>query len=275
MNKSSSLRNLIIFSIITLSAGWLGAWVNTVIPSPSPQESLGLLLFLLLPFLGVFLLRGFGKDGWADFGLRLNFKGNLGWHALALLVFPVAIALTLLLGALFGVVSFEGLVNKGGGALFSALAIGLAGSFFKNIAEEFAWRGYLTPRFKSLGLGDLSNHLLTGLLWGLWHVPYWMFLLGPEFIREYTGQSMAGFILWGMVGIFPLSIVLGELRLKTGSLWPAILTHTVLNAINPQLLHGGFVILKPQTERIFSPGNEGLVMMLLTLLVGLWMLRKK
>jgi membrane protease YdiL (CAAX protease family) len=275
MTKSTTQRNLIIFSLVTISAGWIGAWLNTVIPSPSPQESLGLLTFLLLPFLAVFLLRGFGKDGWADFGLRLNLKGNMGWYALALLVFPAMIALTLLLGAFFGLVSFEGLANKGASALFSALAIGFSGSLIKNIAEEFAWRGYLTPRFQALGLGDLSNHLLTGLIWGLWHVPYWLFLLGPDLIGEYTGQSVLEFILWALIGIFPLAIVLGELRLKSGSLWPAFLTHTVLNAINPQLQFGGFIILKPQVERIFSPGNEGLVMMLLTLLVGVWILRKK
>jgi hypothetical protein len=63
MNKSTAFRNLVIFTLLALSAGWIGAWVNTFVPSPSPQESLGLLLFLLLPFLGVFVLRGFGKDG--------------------------------------------------------------------------------------------------------------------------------------------------------------------------------------------------------------------
>jgi membrane protease YdiL (CAAX protease family) len=51
-------------------------------------------------------------------------------------------------------VSFEGLARQGSGALLSALAIGFAGSLLKNIGEEFAWRGYLTPRFKALGLGN-------------------------------------------------------------------------------------------------------------------------
>lgn len=275
MNKSSALRNLIIFSIVTLAAGWIGAWVNTVVPSPSPQESLGILIFLLLPFLTVFLLRGFGGDGWKDFGLRLNLKGNWGWYAFALLVYPASILLTLGLGAIFGAVSFEGLRTQGFGVLLAATGLGFAMSLLKNIGEEFAWRGYLTPRFKALSLGNFTNHMLTGLIWGLWHVPYWLFLLGPDLINEYSSLGVTGFIVMGLVGIFPTALILGELRLKTDSLWPAFLAHNVLNAINAPLVLGGFVILRPKTELFFSPGNEGLIMMVIFWALGLWMLRKK
>ncbi len=275
MNKSTASRNLIIFTVVTLSAGWLGAWINTVIPSPSPQESLGILIFLLLPFLAVFLLRGFGKDGWKDFGLRLNLKGNRGWYALALLVYPASILLTLGLGAVFGAVSFEGLRTQGFGALLAAIAIGFAGSLLKNVGEEFAWRGYLTPRFKALGLGNFPNHMLTGVIWGLWHVPYWLFLLDPELINEYSSLGMTGFILMGLIAIFPTALVFGELRLKTGSLWPAFLAHNAINAINAPLVLGGFVTFKSNTEFFFSPGTEGLMMMILFWALGLWMLRKK
>lgn len=275
MNKSTLARNLIIFSIITLAAGWIGVWVNTVVPSPNPQESLGILVFLFLPLLTVFVLRGFGGDGWKDFGLRLNLKGNGIWYALALLAYPVAIFLTLALGAVFGAVSFEGLRAQGFGALLAAIGIGFAGSLVKNIGEEFAWRGYLTPRFKALGLENFTNHMLTGLIWGLWHVPYWLFLLGPDVINAYSSLGVTGFILMALVGIFPTALFMGELRLKTGSLWPAFLAHTVLNAINAPLVLGGFVTLRPGTALFFSPGNEGLIMMVIFWVLGLWMLKKR
>ena len=61
----------------------------------------------------VFILRGFGKDGWKDFGLRLNLKGNWGWYAFALLIYPVSISLALILGAMFGAVSFDALHRQG------------------------------------------------------------------------------------------------------------------------------------------------------------------
>lgn len=274
MEKSTTLRNLIIFAIISLSAGWLGAWVNTVIPSPSPQESLGILIFLLLPFLTVFLLRGFGKDGWKDFGLRLNLKGNWGWYLLALLMYPASILLTLGLGAVFGTVSFEGLRSQGFGALFSVIGLGFAMSLMKNIGEEFAWRGYLTPRFKALGLGSFTNHMLTGVIWGLWHIPYWLFLLGPDIINEYSNLGATGFIVMGLIGIFPTALVYGELRLKTDSLWPAFLAHNVTNAMSAQLVMEGFVNINPNAEIIFTPGLDGLLMMAFSWILGIWMLRK-
>ena len=275
MSKSTTLRNLVIFTILALSAGWIGAWVNTVVPSPSPQESLGILIFITLPFLAAFLLRGFGGDGWKDFGLRLNLKGNWGWYLLALLMYPAATLLTLGLGAVFGSVSFEGLRSQGFGALLSVIGLGFAMSLMKNIGEEFSWRGYLTPRFKALGLGDFANHMLTGLIWGLWHVPYWLFILGPAIINEYSGLGVTGFVVLGLVGIFPTALVYGELRLKTDSLWPAFLAHNVINAMSAQLIIDGFVHLKPNTELFFSPGLDGLLMIAFSWILGIWMLRKK
>ena len=275
MSKSTVLRNLVIFTILALSAGWLGAWVNMVVPSPSPQQSLGILIFIMLPFLAVFLLRGFGKDGWKDFGLRLNLKGNWGWYLLALLMYSAATLLTLGLGAVFGSVSFEGLRTQGFGALLSVIGLGFAMSLMKNIGEEFAWRGYLTPRFKALGLGNFANHMLTGAIWGLWHIPYWLFMLGPAIINEYSSLGVTGFIVMGLLGIFPTALVYGELRLKTDSLWPAFLAHNVTNAMSAQLVMEGFVTLKPNTELFFSPGLDGLLMIAFSWILGIWMLQKK
>ena len=274
MNKSTTLRNLIIFSTISLAAGWIGAWVNTVVPSPSLQESLGILVFIMFPFLAVFLLRGLGGDGWKDFGLRLNLKGNWGWYLLSLLMYPASILLTLGLGAVFGVVSFDGLRSQGFGALLSAIGLGFAMSLMKNIGEEFAWRGYLTPRFKALGFGDFANHMLTGVIWGLWHIPYWLFMLGPAIINEYSSLGVTGFVVMGLVGIFPTALVYGELRMKTDSLWPAFLAHNAINALSPQLVMMGFVNLKPNSELFFSPGLDGLLMMAFSWILGIWILRK-
>jgi len=120
-------------------------------------------------------MRGFGGGGWKEFGLRHNLKGNWGWYLLSLLVYTASITLTLGLDVIFGAVSFKGLLTKGFSALLIAISTAFAGSLIKNIAEEFSWRGYLTPHFEALGLGSFSNHMLTGLIWGLWHVPVWLF----------------------------------------------------------------------------------------------------
>jgi membrane protease YdiL (CAAX protease family) len=269
MNKS--LRNIIIFVMVTILCGWFAVWINTQIPSPSPQQSLGLLFWIIAPLLTSFLLRGLGKDGWADFGLGLNLKGNWGWYALSILIYPVTILFTLGLSALFGASS----LNRSLSDLLPIILLGIAASLIKNIGEEFAWRGYLTPRFKALGVSDFSNHMLTALIWGTWHIPYWIFFLGENVIKSYSDNGMTWFIIIGILGIFPTALVFGELRLKTNSVWPAYIAHNITNAISGQLIIDGFIKFKPNAELIFSPNTDGIIIMILFWAVGLWMMKKR
>jgi membrane protease YdiL (CAAX protease family) len=269
MNKI--LRNLIIFSVVAVSCGWLAMWINTQIPSPSPQQSLGMLIWILLPLLTVLLLRGPGKDGWADFGLKLNLRGNGSWYALAILAYPITIMLTIGLGAATGALSTHRTFSE----LLPVIGFGLATSLIKNIGEEFAWRGYLTPRFKALGLSNFVNHMLTALIWGLWHLPYWLFFLGNDIVNSYTSLGMTWFVALGFIGLFPTSLVFGELRLKTGSLWPAYIAHNITNALSAQLIIEGFIKFKPGAELIFSPNLDGFLMMGLFWGIGLWMLKRR
>jgi len=273
--NSKSIRNLIIFTIVTLGCGWFGAWINTQVPSPSPQQSLGLLIWILAPLLTVLILRSLGKDGWSDFGLRFNFKGNLGWYLFAFLLYPVTIAVTLLLGRVFRVVSFDGLATRGFPALFQVILIGFASSLFKNIFEEFAWRGYLTPRFQALGLSNVHNHLLTGIIWALWHVPYWIHFLDEGTISGYTSIGLTGFIIMGILGIFPISFVLGELRLKTNSVWSPYLAHNMTNVLTAPLVLQGFINLKPGSEIFFAPGTDGIIMMVIFFGLWFWMTKRR
>jgi membrane protease YdiL (CAAX protease family) len=268
MNKI--LRNLLVFSFVAITCGWLALWINQQIPSPSPQQGLGMLIWITAPLITGLLLRGFGKDGWLDFGLRLNLKGNWGWYALALLIYPITIILTLSLSTLFGTSSYERSYSD----LLPIILFGLAASLIKNIGEEFAWRGYLTPRFKALGLSDFINHMLTGLIWGLWHIPYWIFFLGKDMLNSYTSIGMTWFVIMALLGVFPLAFVFGELRLKTNSVWPAYIAHNITNAASAQLIAKGFVKFKPNAEFIFSPNNEGIIMMILFWAIGLWMLKR-
>lgn len=269
MNKS--IRNIAIFTIVAITCGWFAVWVNTQIPSPNPQQSLGILIWILAPLVTSLLLRGFGKDGWDDFGLKLNLRGNGLWYALSFLIFPLTIALTVVLGMATGALSTHRTFSE----LLPVIGFGLAASLIKNIGEEFAWRGYLTPRFKALGLNNFANHMLTALIWGMWHIPYWIFFLGKNVINSYTSIGMTWFVVLGFVALFPTALVFGELRLKTNSVWPAYIAHNITNAISAQLIIDGFIKFKPNADFIFSPNTDGLIMMILFWAIGLWMLKKK
>ena len=94
--------------------------------------------------------------------------------------------------------------------------------------EELGWRGWLQTAL--LPLGTWPALLLTGAVWGLWHSP--IILLGYNFARpDLTGVlfMIGGCVAWG--------VLLGWLRLRSASLWPAVLAHGSLNAV------GGVILL--------------------------------
>ena len=104
-DKERTKRNLVIFIVSVLGSAALAGVIEplTVPPGADPCTSgLGQLLWIIAPLGVMLLLRIFGGDGWADFGLRPNFKGNGFWWLVSGLVFPVVITISVLLGALLG-----------------------------------------------------------------------------------------------------------------------------------------------------------------------------
>ena len=87
--------------------------------------------------------------------------------------------------------------------------------------EEIGWRGWLLPHL--LPLGTWPALIVSGVIWGVWHSP--LLLLGYNFgLTDWRGVAlMAGAcMLWGTL--------LGWMRLRTGSVWPAAFAHGALNA---------------------------------------------
>lgn len=100
---------------------------------------------------------------------------------------------------------------------FAAVTVNALAAF----GEELGWRGFLLPALQQYG--TWTALLVSGLVWGLWHAP--IVLLGYNFGRtDITGVLLmtAGCIGWG--------ILFGFLRLRSGSLWPAVFAHGALNA---------------------------------------------
>jgi membrane protease YdiL (CAAX protease family) len=223
------------------------------------SESLGMLLWIITPLAACLILRGFAGGGWEDLGIKPKFKGNLLGYIVAVLVFPVVIALILIVGKMLGVTFFSGFREGRINVFLRLFSLALLPGFFKNIFEEFGWRGYLTPKIKSLNVNDYIGHLIVGLIWALWHIPYYLFFLDRGIISDYTTLSLGFFIPLALLSIIAYSFAFGEIRLLTNSIWPVVLMHMVEDALVNPLLIEDFIRIRPGMDFLFSPGVSILV----------------
>jgi hypothetical protein len=99
--KMRTKTSLIVFIIVTLASGWLGVLLDLVIKNNEQENSLGMLLWLVLPLLASIILRWINRDG-KGMGIRPNFNRNLKWYFVALIVYPLITMITVGLGVLWG-----------------------------------------------------------------------------------------------------------------------------------------------------------------------------
>ncbi|MGH7921871.1 MAG: CPBP family intramembrane glutamic endopeptidase, partial [Candidatus Dormibacteraceae bacterium] len=112
--------------------------------------------------------------------------------------------------------------------LFQDLVLAVLANCLFTLGEEFGWRGHLVPRLAPFG--ELWAALIVGVLWGLWHAP----LIGLDGY-EYGVESWLAAPFFCLFTI-PLSGILTWLRRRSGSTWPCVLLHAVVNQAGPIVL---------------------------------------
>jgi len=269
----TTIRNLTIFIIVVLVIGWIGRGLDVIMNRPS-SEGLGILLWLTAPLVVSLLLRAFAGDGWKDFGIKPNLRGNIPWYVVALFVYPVLTVLVLIIGRGLGLIAFPDFSLNTIGLIAQVFALGILPQFVKNIFEEAAWRGYLAPKVYSLRLNDFTGHFIVGLVWGAWHIPYYLFFLDRAILQDFTTLNLSVFIPLSILVMISWAMVYGEIRLLTNSIWPAVLMHTVEDSFLNQLFTEHHIAIVPGTDWLVSPVN-GLISIafFIAVAVGLRQLR--
>jgi len=241
MNNSKTLRNIIIFVVISLACGWIGLLFDKAIEPSTNEQSLGMGIWLIFPLLTTLLLRLFAGDGWKDIGFGLQIKGNIKWYIASLIIFPLVTALIICIGMMFGWVSIAGFRTQ---AYLSVFVVAVAGGLVKNFFEESVWRGYLTAKLLTTKINDIWLYLIVGGVWGLWHLPYYLYFL-PE-ADMYTVLSVSRFA-FAIVSVFTMicwSVMFVELYRLTKSIWSVVLLHTIEDSVvNHLIIDGHFIIL--------------------------------
>lgn len=127
-----------------------------------------------------------------------------------------------------------------------------------------------------LRLNDFVGHLIVGLVWGAWHIPYYLFYLDRAVLQSFTTLDLTAFIPLSIVVMISWAMVYGEIRLLTNSIWPAILMHMVEDAFLNQLFTEHHIRIIPGTDWLVSPIN-GLISIFffIAIGVGLRQLRKR
>lgn len=110
----------------------------------------------------------------------------------------------------------------GKGLLFALLLL---------IGEEYAWRGYLLPRFSSVW-GPLKGTIAVGLVWAIWHGPL-VFGLASKLN---TGTDPLLLSIVQMTAVFVFSFPFAFSYFKSGSVIPPAIFHFIWNWLNPAIL---------------------------------------
>lgn len=230
--QTSGFRNLVLYLVIAFGWAWL-FWVPEALRQQGiieiPQALAGLHMegqpAAWGPLIGAVVVAFLqnGLQGARDlFASMIRVKFSFWWYLVAIGLLPAIVGLAQLVAVMSG----EDVPVSP--ALAEPISIPIAFVFIFFLAgplqEEAGWRGTATeamqPRF-----GALWASLVTGVIWGLWHIP--LFFMVREDI--YYNRPFLGLLISTML----LSVLFTWVYRNTrNSLFAAMLIHTSWNWSN-------------------------------------------
>ena len=100
---------------------------------------------------------------------------------------------------------------------------GAAETLIFSLGEEIGWRGLLVPELARM-TSFTKTALVSGIVWAAWHMPV-------IFLADYNSAGtpdLYGAAMFAVM-IIAISFPFAWLRLKSGSLWTAVMLHTTHN----------------------------------------------
>ncbi|WP_445359991.1 CPBP family intramembrane glutamic endopeptidase [Microbulbifer sp. EKSA005] len=92
------------------------------------------------------------------------------------------------------------------------------------LGEEIGWRGLLVPELSKL-MSFSGIALTSGFIWAAWH---WPMMVAGVYGNETAPLSYQLFFF--TLGLMSMSVIMTYVRLKTNSVWPAVIFHMSHNA---------------------------------------------
>ncbi|WP_292374799.1 type II CAAX prenyl endopeptidase Rce1 family protein [Methanosarcina sp. UBA411] len=263
MNKKL-FRNTVIFIVIVILSGWIGALVDSLLTEQSKGDSTGMGIWLVLPMLAAIAITIFSRGSWSDIGFKPNFKGNIKWYLIAALIFPVVTAIVLIIGDMTKWIDLSAFDLRPFILLFSST---LLISFIIDIFDGAPLYGYLTSQLVKLNLNDWKIYLTVGIVWGMWHIPYYLVFLPETDMQVVLPVSRTIFSIISIITMICWAVMFIELYRVTNSIWPGVVLHMVEDSLINPLVISGFISIAAGKEILISP-ITGIITSILYLLVG-------
>lgn len=130
------------------------------------------------------------------------------------------------------------------------------------LGEELGWRGLLVPELTKL-VSFRAVGLLSGSIWILFHVPGILF--AGYHSRAPVWYGLAAF----SVSFMALSFVLAWLRLKSGSVWTAVILHASHNLFI-QNVFDRLTVSRGATQYVTTEFGVGLAVVYTAVAVACW-----
>lgn len=226
---SKNTKGILAFLAISFGIAWGGMFGARLGFGLSLVNPLVQLPFAFSPAVAAIIVRKWvTREGFADAGLRLHWRGNIRWYVVSWLAPLVLAAVTVAIAAVIGVWHFDlspldqVIPGMPGWAFVTVLMLVIPLLAPIYWGEEFGWTSYL--RLRLWTDRPALSVIGTGLIWAVWHYP--LAFLG---YIEFTNVTL-GLLVWTVSFQFQ-EILLAWLRVRTGSIWPTSIAHAGNNMV--------------------------------------------
>jgi len=129
------------------------------------------------------------------------------------------------------------------------------------LGEEAGWRGFMYPVMQRIW-GWKKAIVLSGCIWAVWHLP--LVIAGLYLPDTVIIYRIPAFI----IEIFALTVIITWIRMKSNSVWTAILFHAIHNYLDQVILQS----LTKNTNSAYFAGETGIITIFFTVLIAVFIL---
>ena len=142
-------------------------------------------------------------------------------------------------------------------AIIISLVVTVFITFITAFGEEVGWRGFMYPIMHKLW-GWKKAIIISGGIWALWHLP--LVISGVYLPGTILAYRIPAFV----IEVFALTVIITWLRMKSNSVWPAIVFHAAHNYFDQIILQS----LTNNPKSVYFVGETGFITIIFTVIVA-------